>query len=82
MPSHLGFLLNELADKAAETAPIGPPAFPHHTLASRLWFNRSLVVTEWRTMWAAFAASKALKLKIIKPNAWDGKGKQLQQHLY
>ena len=39
MLSHLGFELNELADKAAVTTPVGPPAFPHHTLASKLRCN-------------------------------------------
>ena len=80
MPSHLGFQLNEDADKAAETAPIGPPDFPHHFIVSRLRMNRSLVINEWRLGWNIFAASKDLKLKKKKrpflPNAWDGKGKQ------
>ena len=79
-PSHLGFTLNELADKAAPTAPAGPFAFPRHTVASRLRLNRALVITEWRDKWLPFANSKALKLKkkkrVFLPNAWDGKGKQ------
>ena len=85
MPSHLGFALNELADKAAEVTPIGPPPFPRNTLASRIRFNRSLVITEWRTVWTTFADMKALKLKKKKqhfaPNAWDGKGKQFTRLL-
>ena len=80
MPCHLGFALNELADKAAEQTPIGPPAFPHHSLASLLRKNRSLVINEWRLGWHIFAESKELKLKkkkcLYMPNAWDGKGKQ------
>ena len=81
MPSHLGFPLNELADKATKFTPIGPPAFPHHTLASRLCMNWAFVITEWCSMWNVFAASKALKLKkknksLYQPNVWDGKGKQ------
>ena len=80
MPSHLGFEINELADKAAEMTPIGPPPFPRHTLASRIRHNRSFLIAEWWGVWAPFAGTKAPKLKkkkkILLPNAWDGKGKQ------
>ena len=80
MPSHLGFEINELADKAADVTPIGPPPFPSHTIASRIRHNRSLVIFEWRQAWSMFANNKVLKLKKKKkpllPNAWDGKGKQ------
>ena len=80
IPSHLGFPLNELADKKAEQTPIGPLPFPSPTIASFLRQNRSDVVTQWRNKWTTFANSKALKLKINKkvvlPNAWDGKDKQ------
>ena len=80
MPSHLGFALNELADKLAEVVPIGPPPFPHHMIASRLRLNKAYVIMEWRQNWTAFTQTKALALKKKKqrflPNAWDGKGKQ------
>ena len=78
MPSHLGFPINELADKLAGDRLIGPPPFLWHTLASRTHHNRSLVVTEWQDKWHTFADTKVLKLKKKKkamlPNVWDGKG--------
>ena len=63
MPSHLGFPLNELADKAAEHMPAGPHAFPQHSMASRIRLNRSLIINEWRQSWRPFNASKELQLK-------------------
>ena len=80
MPSHLGFKINELADQAADTTIIGPPPFPVHTIASRIWHNHALAISEWRSAWSTFAETKSLKLKkqhkLMLPNAWDGKGKE------
>ena len=79
MPSHLGFSINELADKAAEAAPIGPFPFPKLTIASWIRENKASVVHEWRESWTPFANTKALMLKKKKktllPNAWDSKDK-------
>ena len=79
MPSHLGFTINELADAAADTMPIGPFPAPNDTIVSRLCSNKANVVIEWRTSWAAFVHTKDLVLKKKKkamlPNAWDGKSK-------
>ena len=83
MLSHLGFAINELADKAADTSPIGPFPFPHPTIASRIRANKALAVHKWCDSWAPFAAAKALvlkkKKKILLPNAWDGKDKLFMQ---
>ena len=79
MPSHLGFHINELADKAAGSPPIGPFPTLHMTIASCLRDNRAAVVHKWRQVWQTFSANKELHLKKKKkeilPNAWDGKGK-------
>ena len=58
VPSHLGFSINELADM--DVVPIGLYPFPQHTIASRIRFNRSLVIIEWRNIWSIFANMKAL----------------------
>ena len=47
IPSHLGFTINVLADKAANISLIGPFPFLRHTIASRIWHNRGLVVSKW-----------------------------------
>ena len=79
MPSHLGFHINELADKVAGSPPIGPFPAPHMTIASRVRDNKASIVHKWRHVWQTFAANKELRLKKKKkqilPNAWDGKSK-------
>ena len=47
MLSHLGFSINELADKAADVTPIGPFPFPTPTIASRIRANRAFIVHKW-----------------------------------
>ena len=80
MPGHLGFDINEHADRLADVAVIGPPPFPAHNIASQIWQNRTLAVKEWRITWATFADCKELKLKkkwkVMLPHAWDSNGKQ------
>ena len=84
MPSHLGFVINELANKLADTMPVGLFPFPQMTIVSGLRHNKALAVHEWHAYWQPFAASKDLMLKKKKkkllPNAWDGKDK-LVMHL-
>ena len=79
MPSHLGFTINELADSAADSTPIGPFPAPNPTITSRIHSNKANVVIEWCTSWAAFARTKDLvlkkKKKAVLPNVWDGKSK-------
>ena len=79
MPSHLGFDINELADKAADITPIGPFPALHMTIASCIQDNKASIIHEWRAFWQPFAERKALRLKnkkkVILPNAWDGKDK-------
>ena len=79
MPSHLGFHVNELADKAVDATPIGPFPAPYMTIASCIRNNKASVIHEWCTLWQPFTACKALHLKknkkVILPNAWDGKDK-------
>ena len=83
MPSHLGFHINELADKAADTTPIGPFPAPHMTIASHIRDNKASIVSNWRATWLPFAECKALHLKkkkkVLLPNAWDGKDEGYQQ---
>ena len=80
MPSHLGFHINELADALADVPIIGPRLLPAHNIASRIRYNRSLTIKEWRRDWQLFAVRKELALKKKKkpilPQVWDGKGKQ------
>ena len=82
--SHLGFPINELADAAAASPPMGPYPEPVHSSASRIRLNKGKVVTEWRAKWASFAQTKNLTLKtkagsrkrVMLPDAWDSKGKK------
>ena len=84
VPSHLGFAINELADKAADVTPVGPFPQPKHNIASRLRHNKSLTITEWRANWSKFTANKRLKLKkkkkAMQPNCWEGKGNQFMNN--
>ena len=51
MPSHLGFNINELADKVADINPIGPFPLPHMTIASCIRDNKASIIHEWHAVW-------------------------------
>ena len=86
MPSHLGFHINKLADKAAGSLPIGPFPNPIETITSCIRHNRAAVVNKWRQAWRPFAVTKRLQLKFKKkqvlPNAWDSKSKIFMCHAH
>ena len=63
MPSHIGFYVNELADKAADLPPIRPYPVPHMTIASHIRDNKAAVVKEWHQAWRSFSDTKDLCLK-------------------